>query len=177
MNIYKRISRDFGFKLEFVGKDFQYGNGHFKNNCAMVNNTIFVGEYDDDIIEIFSIFHEIGHTKCTITYDTVYELEKQCWDIGIKLAKSYGYELEDYVEGYIKKCLDTYKNYELIEKLEWVKPDKIYLNDYGIFRKGNELYFGFLKSDNVSFIGENKDTIIFNVDWFCPMSLFLDKIK
>lgn len=95
-----------------------------KNMASSTNNCIFLGEFDDNDIELFAFFHELGH--CTFPSKATYHMstlsnEGAAWEYGISLAAKYEYKY-DYNSKefkYGRKQLATYLKSEIIKELRY----------------------------------------------------------
>lgn len=117
-SIYEKISKKYNVKLNFVqkGDKFCEANGEdiYINNSYCTFDEIWIGIYEDEEKKLAFFFHEIGHIIDPIDWslncnNSKNEMELWAWEIGFKLAKSYGIVFNKEIYDWAKMKSDSYK--------------------------------------------------------------------
>lgn len=119
VKIIKQIAEKYGIKLHFVtigdtnwilnGKDAYF------NRSACAGKEIWLGVYVNKEQKIASFFHEIGHAIDPIDWSvnanekTKHKSELWAWEIGFKLAETYGITFTAKTKAWARRQANTYK--------------------------------------------------------------------
>ena len=92
-----------------------------KNEGACTDDTICMGEYDDENNLLISLFHEIGHilNPKRNKIDLKYNKEKRAWKSGLREAKKFGIVFPFSAYRYAISRLRTYLGWEEREIRNW----------------------------------------------------------
>jgi len=121
MNI-RQVAKDYDLKLIFITEKNidKYSKKYdiektdlFDNSYIIDNEDILLGIFDDEEIRRAVLFHEIGHTLVTESYqklviNDIQLIEFQAWVEALKIAKKYKYEFTNKVFKYILKAIHSY---------------------------------------------------------------------
>jgi hypothetical protein len=94
-NLIEKIAKERGIKIEFLEVSNFHKFDDIKDNCFIAGcDEIFIGIYTDDEFKLISFFHELAHTEISnefikgVNYNSLL-IEIECWNIAIRIAKSY----------------------------------------------------------------------------------------
>lgn len=101
------------------------------NQGGYAGNDVWLGEFEDDDLEMVAFFHEIGHVVAgrfmkRETYMSILSREALAWEVGLNFAAMFGYKW-DYSSKelrYARKCLFSYlEDDAVVEELKEVKEE------------------------------------------------------
>lgn len=85
------------------------------------DNTIYLGEFENEEFLLLSFFHEMGHVlDKSYCYSNKYEEESAAWVVGYKLANKYNVRFSNDAINYGFKCLKTYEKYKYMSDYHFV---------------------------------------------------------
>lgn len=120
----KQVANDFNLKLinitprniDKYSALYEIKKEDLINNSQIIGDEeIILGLYDDKEIKLAAMFHEVGHTLVTESFEKLVNndqllIEYQAWIEGLKLAKRYGYKFSEKTFEYILTSLNSYYN-------------------------------------------------------------------
>lgn len=118
----KQVANDFNLNLVNItprnidkyAKLYEIEKEDLINNAQIIGDEdIILGLYDDKEIKLAALFHEVGHTLVTESFEKLvnndqFLIEYQAWIEGLKLAKRYGYKFSGKTFKYILTSLNSY---------------------------------------------------------------------
>ena len=94
----KQLAKEMGITL--INNNDDTNNDKLYNDCMVTDDTIWMGDYDNEEYKLISFFHEIGHNLVTQSFIKKWEyntlmIEIECWNLGIEEARQRGILFSD----------------------------------------------------------------------------------